>query len=883
MDKSGKNDVKQGMEETAKSIDRVIKSVEEWGKKEDAINATLDTHIKKLEAAKNGLSIYMDNVKKSEQSIENLKSKGKETTWAEQALNQNIEGVKRYTQQVSEQEAAITSLNDELKKIVEAKEEQAEADKIAAKEMKNLANFVGISERELKKLSAEELAVARNAYEAQKQIDKFNKELQQTERRVTDLRQTAESFERVSRGLFLAGSAIVGTIFASANSEAQRIKDAGGVVDATTQKWLNSQERIQRSYQRIGRTAMNVFLPVLEDVAALAEKGSKFVERHPDLVRAALNTGMIVATVGAVGMLVSKGVRFFADVTLIAAQVKYAASTFMFKQSVDKFLLATTSQKLPMGGTDWRSWGNVFKAGGAGAGGAAAGGSVTAIAGTVAAVLAVIAAGAIIGTIVYDLLAKKFNLTRVNQFATVGANFGGQAVGKVAQAFGMSPEEAQRKTDVFTKLVGVWTGAMEGTKPTLSELIKNILGLNESLDDLSVNADAAQKDLEGARIIANLERENIEARHEYNVARNKVEVEANKSLREAASDLAKTKARINASLSTTLSKLSADFAKSNLDAYQSYQQESAKITSDGKEEILRIEKDKQEQLLKLSEDFAEEKDQLTRDRDALGLVKAQREYEKNKQEIEANADEQAKERRKETQKQLTELRQQYQRERAERFAKYKQDIADAKAQAAQERASAQEQYAQRIAQINQAKQQELAELLRAYNEERKRRILAAYDQIKDLGGALNAERLMRNRYYGYILADTNAFMTQYNATLKAMGTKTATSTAFSGTSVQGGTAVKGTRHSGGSVDDGLYLLKRGEYVLSPSTVQTAQGLIGSQFSQQALLSSLAIGKRNSMTINDQRRFDSRVSPQERREIANETIAEVKKMFEMIGA
>lgn len=853
LDKAGKDETKKGFDEVSKSIDSIKQSMSKAEVEQKKWNEAVANQTQVVKNAKKDLADY-------EKAYKSLLKSTDENSNAVQRARKKHES---FTDVVYLTEQRLKDYKNKLKEANDVVEKYND-------EVKELSKFSGMSSEEIKKLTAEEYAAAKGALEAQKQIQKFNKELQETERRVADMRQLSTSIGRISQGLFLAGSAVTTTFYVSANKEAQRIKEAGGVVDETTQKWLLAQERIQRSYQRIGRSAMTAMLPVLEDAAALAERASKFVEKNPDLVRSVLKTGQIVAVVGAVGMLAARGIKFVADATLIAAQFKYSASTLMFKQSVDRFFAAQT--RPGGGGYGWQSYGGGTPSkGGTGA-------SALGTLGTVTLIATSVIIGAEIGKEIGNKIAK----------AIYGEDYKDQNLGDAAQTYYRAAalpsllfavqlkkagfDEAAKKISDFTLGVDKFIGKVSDAKNPLDEL-------SGALDNLSDSTETAAKDLEGAKIIANLERANLEAEREYSQARAKVLNEANASIREATLELANARARIRASLGGTLSKLSFDFQKANQEADQNYQLERAKIAQDGNEEILRIQKDAQEELRKLTEDFAREEDQLTRERDALGLVKARRKFEDDKKEIEREKTEQIKESRKQTAQQLADLRQSYQRERAERLAKYQQDVADAKAQAAQELAEAQTAFNQRMAEIQRQKQIELAELARAYNEERRRRVLAAYEQIKDLNGALGAERLMRSRYYAIINAEAAQFMAQYRATLSAIKTGT-TSTVF-GSGIGGGSIP--TSHSGGYTGDGIYMMKRGEYVMNPATVQAAESLIGSQLSQQALINTLASGVRSSATLVDQRRFNAEVSPSTRREIASLAVQEMKQLLNGIGA
>lgn len=826
LDKGGQQAVKKGMEETAASVDGVIKSVSELTAREKELKIAIEAQETKIKNAKTGIDAYTASLEKAKKKLEEYNKTGAsgKIGFAQTNVDKNQAQLEKYKALFDAETKALEAMRAEVEETAKLKQE-----------MKDLAKFTGMSEKELSKLSEEQARAAKTAMAAQGELDKFNKELQRTERRIGDLNQLAGSIGQVSQGLFLSGSAIVGSIYLSANEEAKRIKEAGGVMDETTQKWLTAQTRIQLSYQRIGKTALTAFLPVLEKAAALAEKGSKFVESHPDLVRAALNVGGVVATVGAIGMLASKGIRLYADIAMIGAQIKYAASTALFKASVDEFLAGVAGQKVASStGAVGGIGGSLAKAGPA---------------------IGVLIAGAFIIELerrgLNKILGTDQSFGDVARTAYKGAALPGMFIAEKLHEAGLISDEAAAKIARFTSGTDEFIGKIFNADDALDEL-------TDGLDDLAAAAAAA--DEEGMGIIRNLEKDNLAAEKEYSEQRASIMARSSAALQSNISQLMQAESRIKGNLSSSLSKLGANFTAANKQADAQYQTERANIARDGNQAILDIERNAKEELRKLEEDFAVQKDELTRSRDALGLVKAQREFDRQKEEIENGKNKEIAERRRQTQQQLADLRQSYMAERAERLAKYKQDVADAKAQAAQELKEAQEASIARMAEISRQRAMELSELSKSYNDERRQRIVAAYAQIQDLGVAQNAERVMKARYHAIILQEATAFMNQL-------------SNAYRPRSGSGGsTGTAPSRAAGGYVNGGLYNLHPNEFVLSPSTTAAAESLIGSQLSQQSLLMAMSGGGRTSLTLNDARRFDSSIPLAERRAIGEEGAA-----------
>lgn len=858
LDKVSKNETQKGLSDVADTVKKTSATISELTAKEKELTAAIEAQQKKVDAAKNGMEAYASRV----ENIQKRLKKEPSNPYLSQDLKVATENQKKYADALGEEEARLQSLQSELAAAKEQHLEVAEAVKKENKEVEQLAKFAGVSTREFKKLSAEQQNAARNALEVQKNIDKLNKEMQETERRVGDLNQLASSIGQLSSGMFIAGSAIVGSLYATANAEAQRVKEAGGVVDETTQKWLTAQERIKVAYQRVGRVAGTAILPILEKAAALAEKGSKFVEQHPDLVKAALNVGAVAATVGAVGMLVAKGVRFFADVTLIGAQIKYAASTAIFKSSVDKFMGGVAKQGLGSVGT----------------------GGIARKAGSVLGAVTLVATSVIIGAEVGKLLGntiakaiygegyKNQGLGDAARTAYRAASLPGQAIALQLKELGVISEETAAKIANF----------VSGTDQLIGKVVDGedaLAGLTDGLDEMAASAERAKAEAEGMKVLSDLNHDNIEAEREYQRERSNITKRANQALSQENENFKRTMQSIKDNLGGTLANLAKDFAQSNQQAETEYRTEYANTVRDGQEEILQIRKDSQEELRKLEEDFALQQDDLTRARDALGLVKAQREFERQKKEIEKGQAEEVAESRRQTKVRLAEMRVSFEQERAERIAKYQQDVIDAKAKAVIEQEQAKLAHDDRLKEISRQRSEELSELQRSYNEERRRRILAAQEQIKDLGNSLSAERILRQRYYQVFADDAKAILDSIRRS-NAVGGGNGSITGSGSGNVRGGGMP--SRQLGGPIDaTGAYFLHKGEHVLSPGVNSALSALIGAQVSQRALLNAVAGG--SSFNLTDSRRIEYSIPAAERRALQDEFVGKAMDMFgQLIG-
>jgi len=685
---------------------------------------------------------------------------------------------------------------------------------------------------------ARRIAAAEN-----KITDAYHKEMDV----VAKLRRKSEIMGRWGQALSIGGMAVVGGAFAMAQAEANRQKSSGGPVDATTTKWLEANLRIEKSTQRIAQTAERIILPYLQKASELAERASKYLESKPEVVKAILAAGATAAVIGSALYLLSKGVRVVTDIKSLVDEVNLALA-------LDRLaVVIAASQKYGVTGglIGPAAKGATMATGLAGAG----------IAATVATVVGIIVAGTALGLIGYAILTKimpKAFPTKLGDIAAGGAAIAGRGMEKVAVAGGMDVDEAKRKTLVFTYLVGRAFGAIKEGDPAWKGVVDGAKKAAGALDDLSASeealAETAKKNAEGWKIVRDLEQDNLDAERKYNTQRADILSDSARAVGDVNAKYGATTGKIKSGLAESIGKLTADFNKTNLDAEKQYQSERADIIKSGGEAIKQIQSDTQEQLRQLEEDYATQKADLMASRDAGGLVLAQREFEKQKERISEGGAREIAQKRQDMKVQLADLQQSHAEQRAERQAEYTQAIIDARAQAAQQMAEAAQARQQELAEIARARALQLYELQRSYNEERRQRIQAAYNSIKDIGGALEVERAYKLKYYGVMLTDVTTFMAKYQAALKA------------------GIAVP-SKAAGGYTNGGLTMLHPGEFVMSSATTRAAEGMIGNRLSQSSVVRGLSGGA--SVQLVDNRRFDSRIPLAERNAIRQESIEDAK--------
>jgi hypothetical protein len=331
---------------------------------------------------------------------------------------------------------------------------------------------------------------------------------------------------------------------------------------------------------------------------------------------------------------------------------------------------------------------------------------------------------------------------------------------------------------------------------------------------------------------------------------------------QATAQFSKQVAAINAGAAKRAEGITSNFLKAETQAEISYQEQRAQIIRDGGEQIRDIEEAHQERLRKMTAEHEERAEDLTASRDALGLAKEQRRFNRERAEEERNTRHEIAKRRADLAERLADLDRQNQAERAQRLAQFQEALAENEAQRKEELKQAAAAHAEELKQIRLQRALQLRELQEGLNAERMRRRETFIEQIRDLDTSLLGERALRNQRYAEMLADANAFLLAYRNSLPSAGTVPAAPPY----------AVGG--YASGLVRTGEMGM---EYILSNRTTRAAESIIGGRLTQDSLLQALARGggsSRRTINISDHSRFDGRISAREVRAIKRSTIAEI---------
>lgn len=730
-------------------------------------------------------------------------------------------------------------------------------------EIEEMGQAFGLTKEQVEGMTAAQWDQGKALLAQESNLKHLRTELRNANREASLLMRASQRLSMLGRTLTMGGMAVLGTGFALANREAQRQQEkslrapgsAGRTpMDAASKQWIENNRRIELSMQRIARVFEREMLPYFTKAAEFAERASKYIEAHPELVKAAMSIGALSILVGTVVALAGTGIRMIADWKYIAANAAFDLAVRRHEKAIDKFALAVIASDLK---------GAVVTATTVVTGAATA-----ALAATVATVVAVVLAGGVIGTAGYAFIRKMFpklGLTSLGDIATGGANLVGQGLEKASVAVGLNTQdEANKKTLNWTYLVGRLTGVIKAGDPAWESVRKNAGLADKALDKLGKSEQELTLDAEAWKVVRDLERENLAAEREYNKAKADILKTADDALHEAGRNAYANAHAIRKQLKESLGSLYQDFTKSNVDAERQYQQERANIIEQGNEQVRQINMKAQEDLRRLEEEHLARLVDIKANRDALGFVRENEEYDKAKNEIRSAKQKEIAEQRRAQAIQLRDLQVAHNRERAERLAQYNQAVLETRQQAQQALNDNAQQYKEQVALIAQQKAQQLADLLRSFNEERRLRIQNAYNAIKDIGPGLEAERFLRLRYYGLIVNDANVFMVNYQKAL-ALGAARANGSGAGG----GLKPVYPGAAEGGYVQKGVYQLHANEWVATAATTKALESLVGGRLTQANVSRG---GSGASVMWNDYRTFSGEYTPAMKDAVTKDTYA-----------
>jgi hypothetical protein len=627
-------------------------------------------------------------------------------------------------------------------------------------------------------------------------------EAQLLRRQANVIRENAEDIEMIAKPLAAIGATITGSILLAANRYISRAKE----INATTDAWHRATTRVEKAQDRIGRVAADTLLPYYERVVNLAEKIAEFIEKNPEVVETGLKVGVGATILGTLGMAVAKGIKLIADFKMQEAANKMLLAAQIMSGAADKNLLASGA-------------GNKFGAD---------------VVGKIFGRIGLVFIGLIVAKAAVDGVNEILNRTGIaDKIAnaqkkieeTSRRPYPGIIARPQAQIALPSPEKSPER----------FVAAIMGHK-----LEKEIVAAYENMleEEKRITEDSAKERLrileEAAQAEKDLTRSNNQAI-----------------------------AKINANASRAISKTLSDFQKEEQKAFIRYNEQRAEIVRDSGEDILRIEQQLQERLRELNEEHEVRMEELVRSRDALGVVKEQRDFERKRKEEERQSEIEVQQIRRDVAVRLQELSRQFSLERAERLQDLQERLSEIRTQRVEQLREQREHFAAEMRSIKENKARQLRELEIQKNEELRRNREGFLQKIRQLDAALLGELNLRNKYYAKMLVDVDKFLFAYRSRLAGLSSTTPGKASGGYTSGMVRTGEEGV-----------------EYILSHRTTKLAEGLLGHSLSQESIINALLKATRGGTTINvsDNRRFDRVPAIWEREEMNRELLLTLQGVF-----
>ena len=685
------------------------------------------------------------------------------------------------------------------------------------------------------------------------------------QKQATDIRQNAQilrgqaqQLQSISQLGLGAGVGIVGGIFAFASKYVNDAKEA----TAVTVAWKEAQESLGKSGQKIGAVLAQEALPLLRLAAETAQKAAGFIEKHPEIVRAALNTGIVLAGLGAVGLAVSKGIKLYADqlylssiplqleagrLQFAAAQEQLVAARLKAGIKVDNIPVPPNSSRVP----------------------GAPGGNILGTLAKVTLIATSVIIGAELGLALGNALAKlidpnakdmtmketlffggiraieaieqKFN----NTLIAIGEKIPDLLGGKLLRTLGETNNDKLQKADQFWKniLIGVDELALS------SEKLTGVRGSSEFEAVLGAYEDYKRDDLALVQ--------------KHYAERSKTISDSLKAEAKSNADYTRDSARIRSQLGKSVSDATKSYEEQSRKSEVQDAQERARIIRDGGQEIQRIEENLQEKLRKLRLDHEDRLEDLVGSRDALGIDKEQQRYNRERSEEVRQTNIDIRQRREDLGVRLKDQQETFQQERAQRLVDFQERLKELRANAVEQQKELAARHREEISQIRAQRAERIKELDNQLKEERKRRNDYFIDQIRKLDENLIGEAGLRKRRQDEMIKELDLFLLRYKSGMSKLQVSPVSHAA-------GGYATYGSYLLGDMAGGGR---GKPEYVLRGDVTELAERVLGGRISQDkmiALLSAANGGSRNNVTYNDSRRIDSRVSNIDRKRMMDDT-------------
>jgi len=648
---------------------------------------------------------------------------------------------------------------------------------------------VSVTLARVRKASDEALVegFATDAERATQEAKQFNEQLKEAQSSAFQLRDIGEKLGQVGTRLTGVGRGILDPLLGAQQAYLQA-QEAQGNLDATAQRWNAAQREIELARASIGQTTTEELLPMIEAVAQLTTQIAELLRQNPELIKLALGAGVGLTAGG----------------TLLQTVGSIAS-------------LVGTIKGLGLVGA-----GGTAAAGGAGAISTAV---LSPIVASVLGVLATVGGGVAVGTMAYDQYAQRTGGASSASIATGGAYELGNLFGKIA---GLDAAEIERKSTVFAAVIGKLTGAIDQNSPLWQRAEASIPEVQQTLGptpDQLAAFDAYQQA--------------VTAREEFE---RQSEATRTQIVQASGAERVSLESQYEAQRVQAL----ADFSRSQARLEEDYYNQRSLAVRNYNKAAQRAEEDHQRQMARMRREHLERVDDLERSRDALGLVKEQRDYDQQRSDAEEDYQVAARRRSEDFADQLAQMDANFQLQNQRRQEDFDLRLAQMDAQHAAEMAKFEQTAAARLKAFDLQYKKELEQLQTA--EANRANILRAA-ALNDQSATQNAAAKLTSQY--------KAWLERNMSTLSAPRT------------YYGGRAAGGYAHA-----DGMYrMAERGrEFVLDNVTTMAAERMMGGSLSQDSALRAITAGRggggRRSLSLSNSIAFNGSFSDAEKAAMRN---------------
>lgn len=644
-------------------------------------------------------------------------------------------------------------------------------------------------------------------------FERLNKE---TEKYYHNLKQAGVELTQVGNILSVGG----GLLTAGAMANAQNYVTYMGKTTELSSKWLAAQERIKKANLEIGESTASVILPAVQAGAELMERVAEIAESHPWLVQGVLGAGGIMLALGAATKVIGEITKVVADLGLMLGKAG-------LMQTMNSLGGVGAGEYMPGGSAASKIFGKTASEFGVS-------GTVAIAAMSVAAIyLGSEALGNWLGKQMYGDKWENQNvgdamvtLTKIFQLPWLGL---ASILDKMGPSMQGVVQWILETANAAQKLVGDVTGASQYKRKaededTSQQMTQAFIDYQEAVSEAQSNYSEQRK-----QIIADSESEIVNVTKQYNDQRASVIASAEKQI-----------AGMISSYQQSANKAASSYKENEKKATDSYNDSVAKAQRDFEINQRRAAQAHQREMARLAEQHDDRMQALAASRDALGLVKEQRSYQREKSQKEQDYQTQRQQAQEDQQlrladmrqafiKQRAEAKQAYEQQRAEALQALQQRVADARASEAERLAQLAAQHKADLLRIEQQEEEKLAKLDESYKKQVDQMQTSFIDRLRALDPTILGDAAAFEKYMQSQALAFRQWLENFKAQASA-GSKT--TAGVIGSHAAGGYAV-----FQGNGEDG-----REEFVMGSDLTRAAENALGGRLSQAGALSAIMAGR-----------------------------------------